>query len=222
MASLSASSQLPDYTLSVSGGYQSAIRVGNISAHKTLLNPLNDKLFLGLGVRISAFQGVDTEYSTADPELRKTEANIDKLLVSESLHWSGSLLFNAEYAILPKLRAGINFDLLGYTFGNQVTGEYSPGATAANQGDKVMAEVKASPKEKNVFLFGNPVTGSLNTQIFARFVPGDMFSIFGGISYNHSQYDTKELLGVDDHSSFRYQAVLPFIGISLNRFERAE
>jgi len=215
-------SQLPDFTLQFSGAYHSDIRVGNVSMHKTLLNPLSDRLFLDLGVRASAFQASNIEYSTADAELRKDDKNKDLLLVESSLHGSISLFFNAEYGITDRLRVGISFDVLGYSFGPEIEGSFKPGSEAITQGQIEQDGVSAKPLEKNVFLFGNPIEGSLNTQLFARFVPANRFSIYGGISYNHSQYNTLQAFGVNDHSEFRFQAVLPFVGLAFNFYDKVD
>jgi hypothetical protein len=216
------SAQTQDFTAQTSVSFRSEFKVGNLSMHKPLLNLFGDHLQLGLGVRLSAITGNDMQFLTDDRELRKEDANFDTFLISESTTLSSSLMFTAEYQVFEKLYAGINFDLLGYSFGSEVNGEFGPGTAAQSEGDVPITAAKANTSEKNVFLFGNPLSGSLNTQLYARYQASPLFSIYGGMSYHHVQYNTKEALGVKDHGQFRKQVVSPFIGIAFTIYEKEE
>lgn len=214
--------QTQDYTLQGSASFRSEFVVGNASMHKPLISILADNLQLGLGVRLSMINGSDMQFLTADSELRKDDANRDTFTVAESSTWSASLMFNGEYRLFEKLHVGINFDIIGYSFGSEVEGNFGPGQAAQNEGDQPIMDAKARTSDKNVFLFGNPLSGSLNSQLFARYQVSPFFSFYGGMSYNHVQYNTKEALGVKDHGQFKKQVVSPFIGLAFTIYEKAD
>jgi hypothetical protein len=119
------------------------------------------RLFIGTGLRFNTFYGTNVNYTSAASNLAGDKLKEDTLSATKSSVYSLNLLINLGYNITPKLQAGFNIDLLGFSFGQE--------GSLIFKSNGIPTVVKAKPTSFNALLIGNNDRGSVNSEFYARY-----------------------------------------------------
>lgn len=179
-----------------------------------------NKLVIGFGGRFTSYLGKNQYYQTAPAKLtsgktglgviftENIEANIDTFLVKTATVSSLNLLITLGYNFSPKLMARFNIDAIGVSFGNKTTGNYIDG----NRG----SVSEASPTVFNALLTSDNDRGSLNSELFIRYLFSGHWGIKGGASFHFTEYTTKTAIQQfpEANDRFRNKSLMIALGIS--------
>jgi hypothetical protein len=115
---------------------------------------------------------------------------------------------NLGYNFSPKLQAGFNIDLLGFSFG--------PEGTPVFKGSGSQTTTKAKPTGFNVLLVGNNDRGTLNSEFYLRYKVSKKVGIKAAYEYLFTELttDTKVQTTPEQNDRFRNKASLFSVGIS--------
>jgi hypothetical protein len=177
---------------------------------------LNDKLTVGPGIRFGAFSGSDLKYITAPDELTSDDKNIDTLVVDRAKVNAVNLYLKLEYHVNAKLKVGVDFDLVGTSFGSTL--ENLPLIQGVNH-QQILYLVpptaeEASPTSNNVVNLGDKKKGSLNTSIYGSYLINDHIGISAGYRFVCTEYTTSKKVGWMQHDRFRKRGGMLFVGMS--------
>ncbi|MCH5598707.1 hypothetical protein [Niabella ginsengisoli] len=188
------------------------------------------KIEVGLGLRLTSYFAADKDYLTAPAKLtsgktgpgvlftENIKENIDSLFIPKSNTNALNLALELGYNITPKLYAGFNIDLIGFSFGKKVddaTYKYNkdhiPQDVSSNQ-----SNIKAKPTGFNALLISDNDLGNLNSALTVRYKLTDKIGIHGGVSFYFSEYTTdKEIQQTPSaNDRFRYKSLAPSLGVS--------
>lgn len=140
----------------------------------------NEKLQVGLGLRVFGFMATHLNYTSAPPRLADNPALTDTLRMQQSRVGSVNLAIFAKYTFLPKWRAGFNLDLAGVGFGGESDAEF----ISENRGGRP-AQQQASPTALNVLLVDVRDRVSLNRS-FLWNMQSIPLGLFGWVLISHS------------------------------------
>lgn len=178
-------------------------------------------LKLGIGTRFTSSLATDKFYETADARLTSGKtgpgvlfaenipANIDSFFVGKPQINALNISFNSEYQFSSKWSAGLNIDLIGFSFGTQKTGIYSH--NGAN------SLVQAKPTVFNLLLISDNDLGSLNSELFIRYKLNKKWSIRAGTSFLFNEYKTNTKVQVQngiENDRFRHKSLYGLIAFS--------
>ncbi|MBX9733182.1 MAG: hypothetical protein K2X37_03900 [Chitinophagaceae bacterium] len=176
---------------------------------------------LGVGARFNSSLATDKYYETADARLTSGKtgpgvlfaenipANIDSFFVGKPQINALNISFNSEYQFSPKWSAGINIDVIGFSFGAQKTGIYiHNGSTSL---------VQAKPTAFDLLLVSDNDLGSLNSEFFIRYKVDKKWSIRAGTSFLFNEYRTNTKVQVQngiENDRFRHKSLYGLIALS--------
>ena len=178
------------------------------------------RLGFGLGARFTSYLGANQYYITAPAELtsestspliffkENIEANIDSLLIESPQTNSINASINIDYRISPKLTVGFNIDAIGFSFGATKKGNYINGT----QG-KI---TEASPTAFNVLLISDNDRGSLNSELYFKYLYTNKWAIKTAAQFLFTEYttETKVQQFPSPNDRFRNKSLLLAVGIS--------
>lgn len=178
------------------------------------------KIIIGFGGRFNAYLGKNQYFVTAPAKLtsgstgpgvifkENIEANMDTFLVKSAQLNSLNLFLTLGYNLSERLMVRFNIDLIGFSFGKSVTGNYINGTQGKMEG--------ASPTSFNLLLISDNDRGSLNSQFFARYLLNEKWGIKGGIQFLFSEYttDTEVQQFPEPNDRFRNKSLLFSAGVS--------
>lgn len=178
---------------------------------------------IGYGLRFTSYFGNDQEYITAPADLTSGKTGLTVIFTENILENLDTLtlpnaqvnLLNAavflEYAITPRLDAGFNIDVIGFSFGGTQTGRF-----AARQSDEPTihhSQQSAQPTGFNLLLTSDNDLGSLNSEFFVRYRFWDKLAIKAGYSFLFTEYTTdRKLTYANDR--FRNKAGMLMVGVT--------
>ncbi len=119
------------------------------------------RFYIGTGLRLNAVFSKNQVFTSAPPKLAADLANTDSLLGGSNQFYSFNAIINLGYHISPKLDAGFNIDLIGFSFGSNKTAQF------INNGNSV--NTSAKPTGLNMLLIGNNDRGTLNSEFYLRY-----------------------------------------------------
>lgn len=166
------------------------------------------KFFIGTGVRFNAYYGTKINYLSAPAKLADDKAKTDTLLAAKPGVYAINALINLGYNFNPKIQAGFNIDLLGFSFGPKGK------PTFIANGVPLAAEAKATGF--NVLLVGNNDRGSLNSEFYLRYKINDKFGAKLAYQYLFTELTTTTKVQTlpEQNDRFRNKASLVNIGVS--------
>jgi hypothetical protein len=179
------------------------------------------KMVVGVGARFTSYLGKNQYYVTAPAKLtsgstgpgvlfkENIEANMDSFLVKTAQVNSLNLALTIGYNFSEKLMLRFNIDALGFSFGKRITGNYINGSEGAME--------RANPTTFNLLLISDNDKGSLNSELFARYLLSDQWGIKGGIQFLFTEYTTgSEVQQVPEgNDRFRNKSLMFSAGVFL-------
>ncbi|HRI21198.1 MAG TPA: hypothetical protein PLA68_09585 [Panacibacter sp.] len=156
----------------------------------------NRKFEMGIGARFTSYSGTKKDFITAPAKLARTatfpfiivfagqqEKNFDTLTVQHPFTNSLNLSANLGYHLSSRLYAGINIDVIGFSFGKKTNAVFiSNGVTVTEPAAKVTPF--------NLLLTGDNDLGSLNSEFFLKYNLNDQWSVRGIYQFLFSEYKT--------------------------------
>jgi hypothetical protein len=213
-----AQSKTADY---IDGTFAFAKNEGSLAIHYAHMWKLfkAQKIGLGLGARATSYLAANRYYITAPAELTSGSTgpfvifkenivnNIDTLLVKAPFVNSVNISINIHYQISPKLTAGFNIDAIGFSFGPKKQGNYINGPTGSI--------TQGKPTAFNILLTSDNDSGSLNSELFARYKVGNKWSAKLGATFLFTEYttDTNVQTFPKANDRFRYKSLMLGLGM---------
>jgi hypothetical protein len=181
----------------------------------------NDRFLIGSGLRLNGYLGKNRYYITAPAKLTSGETgpqvlfieniqeNIDTFLVKTAQVNSINILIDFQYRFTAKLSAGFNIDVIGFSFGNRVKGNYINGYEGKN--------VNAHVSPFNLLLISDNDLGMLNSELYVKHQFTDRISLKGGAQFLFTEYTTDlDVQQVPEpNNRFRKKSLMFSVGISL-------
>jgi hypothetical protein len=152
------------------------------------------KIVLGFGARFTSYLGKNQYYITAPAKLtsgstgpgvlfkENIEANLDTFLIKTSQVNSLNLFLTLGYNLSERLMLRFNIDAIGFSFGKNVVGNYINGAQGSME--------SANPTAFNLLLVSDNDKGSLNSELFARYLLNDKWGIKVGLQFHFTEFTT--------------------------------
>jgi len=151
---------------------------------------------LGVGARWTSYFGNRSNFTTAPARLARSTTipfiivfagqetqNWDTLTVKSPFVNSVNSTVNIGYNFNTKWSAGFNIDLAGFSFGRRGNGVLTSNGVAAN-------EPNAKPAAFNVLLTGDNDLGSLNSEFFLKYKPGNRWAVKAVYGFYFAEYKT--------------------------------
>lgn len=154
----------------------------------------NKKLVLGIGGRITSYLGKNQYYATAPAKLtsgsrgplvlfkENINANMDTFLVKSAQVNAVNLIITLGYNFSEKLMIRFNIDAIGFTVGKKTNGNYINGFQGAME--------SAQPTVFNLLLISDNDRGSLNSQLFVRYLLNGTWGVKAGFQFLFTEYTT--------------------------------
>lgn len=169
------------------------------------------KIGIGYGLRWNSYFGKDQNFTSAPPDLAGKDDKEGTLTLEKAQINSLSLAIFLQYNITSKLEAGFNIDALGFSFGKEQEGRYTP------PGIGVGGTFNAKPTSANVLLIAANDIGSLFSDLYVRYWISPKIAIKAGYSLYFLEYTTNEEVEVlENNDRFRNNAATGNIGITWN------
>ena len=152
------------------------------------------KIIIGLAGRLTSYFGKNQYYVTAPaaltsgstgPEVlfkENIEANMDTFLIKTSQVNCFNLALTLGYNLSERILLRFNIDVIGFSFGQSVNGNYINGTEGAME--------SANPSVFNLLLISDNDKGSLNSEFFVRYLLNDKWAIKGGIQFLFTEFTT--------------------------------
>ena len=152
------------------------------------------KMIIGIGGRFTSYFGKNQYYVTAPAELttgstglgvifmENIEANMDTFLIKSAQVNSLNLVFSLGYNLSEKLSLRFNIDVIGFSFGKSISGNYINGSQGSIE--------SASPTPFNLLLTSDNDHGSLNSELFVRYFLNSKWGLKGGAQFLFTEYTT--------------------------------
>jgi hypothetical protein len=181
-----------------SGGVTTAL------SYVTSVGLWGERVWLGLGPRLSGFYGgTGQRLTTADSQLI-SDGPVNELTVSDLGSFALNLELSARLRPVARLELGLNLDVLGVGFGVGRSGEYRATDPQFEGAQSV------STSRLNAFLFGQRDRGSLNSEFYAAWQFGGGWTVRGGVTHYLVEVTTERALdGGNDR--FRRFYTMPFL-----------
>ncbi len=212
--------QFADITFGVGSsqftGSASYVRNWKLGKHK--------RLEAGFGARFTSYFGSNLYYKTAPAILTSGKTgpgvffaddilpNIDSVLFPKSQVNMFNLTLNLGYNITKRISAGLNIDLIGFSFGKKQNGIYYANNFATG------VPVTAKPTTVNLFLISDNDKGSLNSEFFAKYKWNDSWSMKLTFQFLFAEYTTDTKVqttpGGDTNDRFRKKMSGGAIGVA--------
>jgi hypothetical protein len=178
------------------------------------------KVVIGVGARFTSYLGKNQYYVTAPAKLtsgstgpgvlfkENIKTNMDSFLIKSSQVNSLNFAVTVGYNFSEKLMLRFTIDAIGLSFGKSVTGNYINGFEGSME--------QASPTSFNLLLISDNDKGSLNSELFARYLLNDKWGIKGGIQFLFAEYttDTEIQQFPEANDRFRNKSLMFSAGVS--------
>ena len=182
------------------------------------------RLEAGFGTRFTTYFGSNLYYRTAPAILTSGKTgpgvffaddilpNIDSVLFPRSQVNMFNLTFNMGYNITKRISAGLNIDLIGFSFGKKQNGIYYANNFATG------VPVTAKPTTVNLFLISDNDKGSLNSEFFAKYKWNDSWSVKLAFQFLFAEYTSDAKVqttpGGDKNDRFRKKMSGVAVGVA--------
>jgi hypothetical protein len=163
------------------------------------------KIKIGLGPRITNVWANNALYITAGPAkytrtfttpfaivfAGQKEENFDTLKVNNAQVNTANLAFHLGYQFNPKLYAGVNIDVIGFTLGGQKTSKFT-GIDQANISGTFI-ETNTTPTVFNILPTGDHDRGTLNSEYLATYKLNKKIAIKALFQFLFIEYQTNTI-----------------------------
>jgi len=178
------------------------------------------RIVLGLGARYNGYLGKNQYFVTAPAALtsgstgpgvlfkENIDANMDTFLIKSAQVNSINLLVTLGFNVSERLMLHFNIDAIGFSFGSSTRGNYINGVQGKME--------SAKPTSLNLLLVSDNDKGSLNSELFARYLIGEKWGIKGGVQFLFSEYttDTELQQFPEPNDRFRNKSLMFSAGVS--------
>lgn len=183
------------------------------------------KLAVGVGARFTSYLGSNQYYRTAPAKLTTGSTgpfvifkedipeNIDTVLIANPQVNSLNLFFNIRYTLSSKIQAGFNIDLIGFSFGSSRPATYL-NFPAGNS-------TTASPAGFNLLLISDNDRGSLNSELYLKYVFSDRWAAKVAAQFHFTEYVTATEVQQfpEANDRFRNKSLMFALGV-VRKFKR--
>lgn len=180
------------------------------------------RFMVGLGARFTGFLGRNQYYVTAPAKLTSNgtgpfvifkeniTANMDTFLIQKPNVYAVNAVINLGWKFSSKLYAGFDIDAIGFSFGGPRRGNYINGPQGAMTNSKVTAF--------NALLVSDNDLGTLNSQLYARYMINEKWGVRAGAQFLFTEYttDTPVQQFPEPNDRFRRKSLMFMIGTSFN------
>lgn len=180
----------------------------------------NNKIVVGLGGRFTSYLGRDQYYATAPAKLtsggtgpavifkENITANMDSFLVKSPQVNSINIVLTIGYNVSDRLMLRFNIDAIGFSFGSKRRGNYINGAQGSME--------SARPASFNLLLISDNDRGTLNSELFARYMLNHTWGIKGGLQFLFTEYVTDSEIQQfpEANDRFRNKSLMVSAGVS--------
>lgn len=181
------------------GFYQKGFS-GAVSWNRLYPIAFKKRFSIGYGVRFTSYFGNEAEFVTAPASVTEgnffvpqNEVKMDTVLFEQAQTNSLNAAIYLQYRISSKLSVGFNIDAIGFSFGAQQNGVFS----SVSEGF-APTPVKGKVTSLNLLLTGDYDYGSLNSEIYARYLVGERMALRAGACFLFSEYTTEQKLAFDN------------------------
>lgn len=179
------------------------------------------KFEIGVGGRLTTYAGANQYYSTAPAKLtsgstgpgvffkENITANMDTFLIARPQVLAINAMINFGYLITPKFYAGFNIDVIGFSLGQEKSGNYINGSQGQNTTGK--------PTPFNLLLVSDNDFGTLNSEFYGKYKVNEKLSIKTGFQFLFTEYTTATEVQQfpEPNDRFRNKSGLFTLGVSL-------
>lgn len=180
----------------------------------------SSKFSVGAGVRFSSYFAANQYYVTAPATLTSGKTgplvlftenianNMDSFLIKAPQVNAFNAMISFGYAFSKKMWVGFNIDAFGFSIGRITRGNYINGFEGAN--------VEAKPTSFNVLLISDNDVGTLNSELYGRYLLSEKWSVKAGFQFLFTEYatETKVQQLPEPNNRFRRKSLLVALGIS--------
>jgi hypothetical protein len=178
------------------------------------------KIIIGFGGRLTSYLGKNQYYITAPAQLTSggtgpgvlfkdnIDNNIDTLLIKTSWVTSINLFVTLGYTFSEKVLARFNIDAIGFSVGKNIEGNYINGPHESIE--------SAKPTPFNALLISDNDRGSLNSELFVRYLIHNKWGIKAGIQFHFTEYTTDSYVQQvpEPNDRFRNKSLMLSAGVS--------
>jgi hypothetical protein len=204
--------------LSLAGGsYRGSVSLPFI--HQWRLG-VNRKFGVGIGLRATGFLGANLNYITAPSKItsgstsplilfkENIEANLDTLLIQSPQANFVNVMINLDYKVSQKFMVGFSIDAVGYSFGATQRSNFM-----SNNRGRI---IDANPTKFNILLISDNDRGSLNSELYLKYLVNDKWSLKAAGQFLFTEYTTVEPVQEfpEKNDRFRNKALLFGVGIT--------
>jgi hypothetical protein len=167
------------------------------------------RFFIGTGARLTSNFGKGSLYTSAPSDLAGDVVKTDTLFTTSPTMVGMNVLLNLGYNITPKLQAGFNIDVIGFTVGSKSEPRFTQNPVGYLVGD-------AKPTAFNILLVGNNDRGTLNSEFYARYKITNKFGAKLAYQYLFTELTTNTKVQTVPvaNDRFRNKASLINVGFS--------
>jgi len=180
------------------------------------------KFGIGLAGRFTGYLGNTQYYITAPAELTSGDTgplviftenipeNIDTFLVKDPQINAINLAINLSYRLHSKITLGFNIDAIGISFGKKVTGNYINGFQGQSE--------TASPTEFNLLRISDNDLGTLNSELYGKYLLNEKWGLKLAIQFLFTEYTTDSQVQQvpEPNDRFRDKSLLFSTGVCYN------
>lgn len=179
------------------------------------------KFRIGTGARFTSYYAANQYYVTAPAILtsgtrgpqvfftKNIPTNMDTFLVKSPQLNAFNLLLAFRYQFLEKFSAEFNIDVIGFTLGKMVRGNYINGFEGAN--------LLAKPSLLNVLLISDNDLGTLNSEFYCSYSVHSHWQIKGLVQFLFTEYTTEREIQQFPEGNDRFRKKSLLIGVGLIR-----
>jgi hypothetical protein len=181
----------------------------------------HQRFVVGVGTRFTSFLGRNQYYVTAPAKLtsggtgpfvifkENITANMDTFLIQKPNVYAINAMINLGWKFSTKLYAGFNIDAIGFSFGGARRGNHINGPF----GQMTNSEVTTF----NALLVSDNDKGTLNSELYARYMINDRWGMRAGFEFLFTEYttDTPVQQFPEPNDRFRRKSLMFMIGTSL-------
>lgn len=182
----------------------------------------NNKVVVGAGVRFTGYLGRNQNYVTAPAKLtsgrtgpgvifiENITANMDTFLIDKPLVFATNIFVNLGWRFNEKLSAGFDIDVIGFSFGPPRKGNYINGSVGG------ISDASITPF--NILLVSDNDIGTLNSELYARYMVNDRLGLRTGLQFLFTEYTTDMPVQQfpEPNDRFRRKSLMFMMGVSLN------
>lgn len=188
------------------------------------------RLNVGYGLRFTSFVAANKFYTTAPAKYTSPvqsvatifsetiAANIDTVTTATAVTNSLNAALFIHYRIARRWFAGVNIDVVGFSFGpkktfNVISGSFDPGQAPVQMG---------SPTSFNLLLTSDNDIGSLNSEFYMQYWITARIGARLGYTFLFSEYRTDVRLSFNDgeivNDRYRYKAGMALLAVTFKPF----